>query len=85
MTSTPKTGILFGGAFDLGKNRRNIERVLGAVSAILSRKPPTAQSSPGADAGSPAERLAKLGDLLDKGLITSAELETRKNQILSEI
>ena len=36
ITSTPKTGILFGGAFDLGKNRENIEQILSATSRILS-------------------------------------------------
>lgn len=36
ITSTPKTGIMFGGAFDLGKNRKNIEQILSATSRILS-------------------------------------------------
>jgi hypothetical protein len=31
ITSTPKTGVLFGGAFDLGKNRKNIEQVFGCT------------------------------------------------------
>jgi hypothetical protein len=36
ITSSPRTGILFGGAFDLGKNRNNIEQILSATSRILS-------------------------------------------------
>lgn len=36
--STPKTGLLFGGAFDLGKNRRNIEHIIETTSKILGRK-----------------------------------------------
>lgn len=36
ITSTPKTGVMFGGAFDLGKNRKNIEQILSATSRILS-------------------------------------------------
>lgn len=36
ITSSPKTGIMFGGAFDLGKNRKNIENILLATSRILS-------------------------------------------------
>ena len=40
VTSTPKTGLLFGGAFDLGKNRRNIENILEATSRILGRQTP---------------------------------------------
>lgn len=37
ITSSPKTGILFGGAFDMGKNRRNIEEILFEASKILSK------------------------------------------------
>jgi len=36
ITSSPKTGILFGGAFDMGKNRKNIEQILSSTSRILS-------------------------------------------------
>ena len=36
ITSSPKTGILFGGAFDGGKNMKNIEQILSATSKILS-------------------------------------------------
>jgi hypothetical protein len=43
--STPKTGIMFGGAFDFGKNRGNIEKILEATSRELSRYP-TVQSPP---------------------------------------
>ncbi|WP_234111752.1 MULTISPECIES: hypothetical protein [Chryseobacterium] len=35
ITSSPKTGIMFGGAFDMGKNRKNIERILQATSNVL--------------------------------------------------
>jgi len=35
--SSPKTGLLFGGAFDLGKNMRNIEKILSATSDILRK------------------------------------------------
>lgn len=36
ITSTPKTGIMMGGAFDMGKNRKNIEDILNATSFVLS-------------------------------------------------
>ncbi|WP_342327626.1 hypothetical protein [Pedobacter sp. FW305-3-2-15-E-R2A2] len=36
ITSTPKTGIMMGGAFDMGKNRKNIENILNATSGFLS-------------------------------------------------
>lgn len=37
--STPKTGIMFGGAMDFGKNRQNIEKIINAVSNALANKP----------------------------------------------
>lgn len=36
ITSSPKTGIMFGGAMDMGKNRKNIEHILLATSRILA-------------------------------------------------
>jgi len=38
ITSSPKTGIMFGGAFDMGKNRKNIEDILSATSSILQQQ-----------------------------------------------
>jgi hypothetical protein len=35
ITSSPKTGIMLGGANDMGKNRKNIERILSATSQVL--------------------------------------------------
>jgi hypothetical protein len=37
ITSSPKTGMMFGGAFDMGKNRKNIEAILSATSSILQK------------------------------------------------
>lgn len=36
ITSSPKTGIMMGGAFDMGKNRQNIEDILNMTSMALS-------------------------------------------------
>jgi hypothetical protein len=36
ITSVPKTGLMFGGAFDMGKNKKNIEDILSSTSRILS-------------------------------------------------
>lgn len=36
ITSSPKTGDMFGGSFDMGKNRKNIENILFSTSKILS-------------------------------------------------
>jgi hypothetical protein len=86
ITSTPKTGALFGGAFDLGKNRKNIERILTALSESLRNVPFTAVPFAARDSRSEvAERLVKLKDLADKGLVTAAEFEKRKAEILSEL
>ena len=84
--STPKTGVLFGGAFDLGKNRRNIERILQATSAVLSRMPPVDyKNASSQESTTVAQRLTELRDLLDQDLITEKEFRKRKEEILSEI
>lgn len=44
ITSSPKTGIMFGGAFDMGKNRKNIENILSSTSKILSSESETSSS-----------------------------------------
>ena len=44
ITSSPKTGIMFGGAFDMGKNRKNIENILSSTSRILSSESETHSS-----------------------------------------
>ncbi|WP_395051595.1 hypothetical protein [Flavobacterium sp.] len=41
ITSSPKTGIMFGGAFDMGKNRKNVENILSSTSKILSSESET--------------------------------------------
>lgn len=38
ITSSPKTGIMFGGAFDMGKNRKNIENILSSTSKYCHLK-----------------------------------------------
>lgn len=35
INSSPKTGVLLGGAFDAGKNNKNIEQILSATSNVL--------------------------------------------------
>jgi len=43
--STPKTGIMFGGAMDMGKNRKNINDIMQAISSALQELPPQSTSS----------------------------------------
>lgn len=86
ITSTPKTGLLGGGAFDLGKNRGNIEKILLGTSELLQK---SAAASPSPDTSErdndPASRIAKLQSLLDAGVIDSSDFDRRKQEILSEI
>ena len=41
ITSTPRTGLELGGAFDFGKNRDNINKILFATAEALKGKPRT--------------------------------------------
>jgi hypothetical protein len=87
ITSTPKTGMLAGGMFDMGKNRKNIEKIIEETSKILSQKqqavpPPPLESNRQGDI---SERLRKLNDLLRNNVITKEDYEKRKSEILSQI
>lgn len=86
ITSSPKTGVLFGGAFDMGKNKKNIERILSELSHCLQGQSPTeGRDAASVPHGDTAERLAKLKHLADRGLITDEEYLKRKQEILSEL
>ena len=76
--SSPKAGPLFGGALDMGHNRRNIESILTKTSAILSQMPPAQ------DPGSMAD-LAALADLRDRGEVSEETFQAKKRAILSGI
>lgn len=69
VASRPKTGMFLGGAFDLGKNRRNVERVLEAVSLVLGRDSGVAPVALWEGTSTAAERIEKLKDLGNKGPI----------------
>jgi hypothetical protein len=83
--STPKTGALFGGAADGGKNRRNVESILMAVSEELSSMPPVEARQTTAAGGELETRLERLKKLFDASLITEDDYSKRKREILSEI
>lgn len=80
--STPKTGVMFGGAMDFGKNRRNIEKIISAVSTVLSAKPSEKEIS--LNASSDVDKLVKLKDLLDSKVITLEEFNEQKNRLLHQ-
>lgn len=82
ITSSPKTGMMFGGAFDMGKNRKNIERILSATSKILSALEPEIQTSENVKTTSIADELQKLKKLLDEGILTKEEFDQQKVKLL---
>ena len=79
--STPKTGVMFGGAMDFGKNRQNIDKIINAVSAVLANYPSEAEAEKKVDV---AEQLTKLKQLLDQGILTEEEFSEQKKKILDD-
>ncbi len=82
ITSAPKTGAMFGGTFDMGKNRKNIEKILSETSSILSTLPPEVQSQEETTTVSVADEIQKLKKLLDSGILTEEEFNQQKTKIL---
>ncbi|MGE9314237.1 SHOCT domain-containing protein [Niabella sp. CJ426] len=83
ITSTPKTGIMFGGAFDMGKNRNNIEKILTGTSRILSTLQPEEQHSDPARSLSVADEIQKLRKLQEEGILTAEEFNQQKTKLLN--
>jgi len=81
--STPKTGVMFGGAMDLGKNHQNIEKIINEVSAVLSTKPQETKVKNNATSVSTADELLKLKNLKDSGVLSDEEFENEKKKILT--
>jgi hypothetical protein len=84
ITSTPKTGLLGGGAFDMGKNRKNVEHILAATSAHLKSRG-TRQVVLASAERSASERLAQLKTLLTNGFITPEEYESKRKDIIAGV
>ena len=78
--STPKTGIMFGGAMDMGKNRKNIRAISEGLSNELAKFEKIEISKK--DNVSFTDEIIKMGELLEKGLITQDEFDQKKKQIL---
>ena len=77
--STPKTGVMFGGAMDFGKNQQNIDKIINAVSAVLANYPSEKEPEKSIDV---AEQLTKLKRLVDQGVLTEEEFAEQKKKIL---
>lgn len=82
--SSPKTGIMFGGAMDLGKNRRNIEKIISAVSSVLAARPSEAEKTTPMGIMSTPDELIKLKSLLDSGVLSQSEFDEQKRRLLSQ-
>lgn len=80
--STPKTGVMFGGTMDMGKNRKNINTIMSALSKELERYPKIQIGSTNANDGENYNELRKLKQLLDEGVITQEEFDVKKKQLL---
>lgn len=70
------------GVFDMGKNRKNIERIISATSEILSKLPPEVQETPN-PTSSVADEIQKLKNLLDNGILTQDEYNQQKAKLLN--
>lgn len=81
--SSPKTGVLFGGVNDFGKNRRNIEKIISAISAELENVPSENASSKESST-SKIDAIVKLKELLDSGALTQEEFDVQKKKLLED-
>lgn len=79
--STPKTGVMFGGTMDFGKNRQNIDKIINAVSKVLSTKPKEKETICSQQV-SIADEIAKLNELKKDGVLSDEEFETQKSRLL---
>ncbi len=81
--STPKTGVMFGGAMDFGKNRENIEKIINVVSKVLSEKPKEVETPESPNVSSIADELLKLKKLQEQGILSHHQFEIEKQKVLS--
>lgn len=85
IVSAPKTGTMFGGLTDMGKNRKNIDLVLKHLSFCLESKErivPTNINHSTSSNSSALDEIKKLKELLDMGAITQEEFDIKKKEIL---
>lgn len=77
--STPKTGLMFGGAMDMGKNRKNISAISEALSAELKNYTPEEKKE---EVNSVADEIQKLAELQKQGILSEEEFSQKKKQLL---
>lgn len=79
ISSMPKTGIMFGGAFDMGKNRKNVQELLNEISIELEKYEKIEYKK---DRNDNSEQIEKWFKLKEKGIITEEEFERKKQELL---
>jgi hypothetical protein len=84
ITSGSKFGVLTD-LFDMGKNRKNVERILSGTSAILSQVSSTESHSQtnSSSKNSVADEIQKLKKLFDDGVLTKEEFLQQKTRLLN--
>lgn len=84
--STPKTGALFGGAVDMGKNRKNINIIFNKISeCLVSKNRLDKLSEQVSSIDDSIEKIKKLKSLLESNLISNEEFEKKRLEILERI
>ncbi|MBF7811571.1 SHOCT domain-containing protein [Clostridium beijerinckii] len=78
--STPKTGVMFGGTVDMGKNRKNINTIMSALSEELKNYVQVTKKSTSTE--SVADEIRKLAELKEQGILTEDEFSSKKKQLL---
>ncbi len=87
VNSSPKIGGAFGPGLygDMGKNKKNIIYIQQAIAEELKKYPEDAiiKSSSENTSFSVADEITKLKKLLDDGVLTQEEFNTKKKQLLN--
>lgn len=83
VSSVSKTGA-FGSAVDMGKNNRNLKKIMDELSMELKKYPKIQKESPQAvKITSVADEIRKLAELKKEGILTAEEFEAKKKQLLN--
>lgn len=84
--SSPKTGAMFGGAMDMGKNRKNIDAIFNCISHELENYDEiSTERAIELDDNDIAAKLKKLQQLFNQTLITQEEYDSKKKELLAEM
>jgi hypothetical protein len=82
--SSPKTGMMFGGAMDMGKNQKNINIIMSYLSEEL-QKYNQVNPAKNSDSNNISNKLKQLLKLKEESLITEEEYEVKKQKLLDQL